>query len=382
MNTTTVNKIQDIEEFSKLFKINIPINQHFEYYISTLSKTLEYSDIYKIVNDFAELEQYAISKGYKGVKSYKLDYALPTLVKYLTESKTYKQIQEKVINGNFFSKDLVKESAGKYWFLSIDISKANYNSFKYMDVDGELEDSWDDLCRKFDIHPILASSKSFRQIVFGNTNPKRLQRIQHLLVMNGIEFLKKTIALSDDEICFVSHDEVVLRFRQDDVNWRKRFKAVMDNMSGLIDSMEEVPLKHTLYELDKLSKDIYLKTVYANDFAPLMKTLFGVPGNKFYKYFKLHILKGELDSKDLLFVNDGEIAKWMPDEDYIQTSYAPEGEYSLDEIKRQFPYFYELLSNEIPALTDAQKRKIVNISLGICRHCHNAGAGCQCWNDD
>lgn len=41
-----MEKIKNISEFSKLYKINIPKHDEFEYYIKTLSKSKEYSFLY------------------------------------------------------------------------------------------------------------------------------------------------------------------------------------------------------------------------------------------------------------------------------------------------------------------------------------------------
>jgi hypothetical protein len=378
------SKIKDIEEFEKLFKINVPVKEHLSYYLNTLACSKEYSDIYNTFNKFLQLEEDVEKLGYKSVKSYKLDYALPKILNYLKGTVAYHNIQSNDIKGEFFTKDLTKESAGKYWLLSIDISKANYSTFKYMDTTGKgLFSSWEELCNELDIHPVLSSSKSFRQIVFGNTNPNRLQRIQHSLVMKGISFLKQELNLSEDEICFVSCDEIVLRFNQEDLNCRSRLKEFTSNVLLLSGSMENVPLRFTVYELDKITKNIFVKTVYnENLVTPKYKSLFGVPGNKFYKYFKIHILKQDLDDRDLLFINDGEIAKWMSDEDSIEITYTPEGEYSLEEVKRNFSHFYEKLSNEVSGLSEFQKRKIINVVLGLCKSCMNADSDCVCWNDD
>lgn len=378
------SKIKDVEEFEKLFKINVPVKEHLSYYLNTLACSKEFSDIYNTFNKFLQLEEDVEKLGYKSVKSYKLDYALPKILNYLKGTVAYQNIQSCDIKGEFFTKDLIKESAGKYWFLSIDISKANYSTFKYMDTTGNgLFSSWEELCNKMEIHPVLASSKSFRQIVFGNTNPNRLQRIQHSLVMKGVSFLKQEFNLSEEEICFISHDEIVLRFSQEDLNCRNRLKEFTNNVLLLSGSMENVPLRFTVYELDKITKNIFVKTVYDENLSsPKYKSLFGAPGNKFYKYFKIHILKQDLDDRDLLFINDGEIAKWMSDEDSIETTYTPEGEYSLEEVKQNFGYFYETLSKEVSGLSEPQKRKIINVVLGLCRSCMNAESGCVCWNDD
>lgn len=387
--TRVKNKIQDIEEFSKLFKINTPISKHFDYYINTLVKSKEYAHLYALIDDFATLEAFAKFEGYTTAKSYKLDFAFPKLVKYIEESHVYDVIQNYQFpdSKHLTTKDDFKRTVGQnYWYISFDISKANYSSLKLLDDKNELMGSWEELCNHLDIHPTLVKSKSFRQVVFGNTNPKRLQRLQHLQVNSVVEYLKLK-GISEENICFISHDEFVLRFKQDDPNdvWLTKQYSSKEMLTELSVQMSNVPLKSTVYELEKISKDIFLKTVYTSTEAgilPAYKTLVGAPGNKFYKYFKLYVLKEELDERDLLFMNDGEVAKWMSDEDSIETSFAPEGELSLDQVKQNYGYFYDQLSKELPSLSEAQKRKIVNISTNLCRSCMNNDGGCYCWRDE
>lgn len=383
------NKISDLDEFSKLFKINIPINKHFDYYLNTLVKSKEYAHLYALVDDFAKLESFAKFEGYTTAKSYKLDFAFPRLVKYIEESHVYNVIQnfQFIENKQLATKDDFKRTVGQnYWYISFDISKANYSSFKLLDEKNEMMGSWDELCSSLDIHPTLVKSKSFRQVVFGNTNPKRLQKLQHLQVISAIQYLKLK-GISEENICFISHDEFVLRFKQDDPNdvWLTNQYAKSEMLLELSAQMSNVPLKSTVYELDKVSKDIFLKTVYTSTGAgilPAYKTLVGAPGNKFYKYFKLHVLKEELDERDLLFMNDGEVAKWMSDEDSIETSFAPEGELSLDKVKTDYGYFYDQLSKDLPSLSEAQKRKIINTATSLCRSCMNNDGSCVCWKDE
>ena len=46
MDVKINNKIDDLEEFSKLFKINIPVKEHFKYYLETLSESEEYKEFF------------------------------------------------------------------------------------------------------------------------------------------------------------------------------------------------------------------------------------------------------------------------------------------------------------------------------------------------
>ena len=391
MDVKTNNKIDDLEEFSKLFKINIPVKDHFKYYLETLSKSEEYKDIDSVIDDFYNLENFAKSNGYSSARSYKLSYAIPKLSEYIVNTSAFKKAKAvkdfMSCSTKLYSKDEIKKNLGKnFAYLSFDISKANYSILKSLDKEfNELYDSWEDLCFHLDIHPTLIKSKSFRQIVFGNTNPKLLQTLQHLNISNAIQYIKLK-GLSEDNISFISHDEIILRFNMEDPYdlYLLSLYNNEDTIEEISNSMNELKVKSNLYDLKKVGKDILLKNFLSYDkkkgFTKLYSSLHGVPGNKFYKYFKLYILKEELDERDLYFINDGEIAKWSTDDDSVAGICYPKGELTLEEVKLKHNYYFDLLSKSIPGLTDFQKRKIIDIAKNkICKNCFNSDIKCDCY---
>lgn len=382
MNVKIEYRIKDVEEFSKIFKINIPIKEYFDYYIRTLSKSQEFMNINELVNAFSDLEKYAKSLGYSGAKSYKLDFALPTLVNYIKQTEAYKNVQEYTFKS--VTKDMIKKNGEEDCiYISFDISKANYSTIKQFDEYNELMGSWEELCNHFDIHPTLIKSKSFRQIVFGNLNPNRLQKFQHFNIMNALNLLKLR-GVSEDNIAFISHDELVLKFKENDPNeaWIMNQYLSNDIIDILSKEMNDFPVKRTVYKLKRLGKEMYVKYVLNRNLELDYKTLHAVPGNKFYKYFKTQILEEQVEDMDLKFYNDGEIAKWAENEDSIAETIAPEGEMSMSEIENLYPYFVKKLKEGLPSLNDAQIRKIINISLSVCTHCYNDNHKCKCWRDE
>jgi hypothetical protein len=107
---------------------------------------------------------------------------LPKLKEYIINSEAYNSVQEfDYSKVEFRTKNDINKFEDEI-LLSIDFSQANFNTVKSFDskIKSEFNGSWEELCEYLDIHPTLAYSKSFRQIVFGNTNPKRLQKIQHM----------------------------------------------------------------------------------------------------------------------------------------------------------------------------------------------------------
>jgi len=112
------------------------------------------------------------------------------------------------------------------------------------------------------------------------------------------------------------------------------------------------------------------------------ETLFKVPGNKFFKYFKTHILKEPLERRDLMFMSDGEIAIWNIEDDSVAERLTPEGEMNMEEIQKDYPYLFRKLKKEVTGMSDLQVRKAINVFLSTCSACHNEEKGCHCWNDE
>jgi hypothetical protein len=57
-------------------------------------------------------------------------------------------------------------------------------------------------------------------------------------------------------------------------------------------------------------------------------------------------------------------------------------EYSLDELKKQYPNLYITIKEKLPSLNNNQIAKVMNIAVGICGSCRDEANSCQCWNDE
>jgi len=334
-----MKKIKEIAEFSKLFKINIPKHDEFEYYISTLSKSLGFRFINALVEQFAEYEKYVKDEGYENTAQYKMKYAFPKLKEYIEGTKAYEEVQNfDLPKEQLRTKNLIKENTNSV-LISFDFKEANFNTIKKFEkkFESELNGTWAQLCNHLNIHYVLALSKSFRQLVFGNLNPKRFQRIQHINILKLIdEHLLKSSAKEED-IISINHDEVIVRLSEDKEKrmWHAASKAASLCPPIEIDSVFHLrhneingfPIRHTIFTLDKLAKNIYLKTIYnlkeenhgaccftgprvSHYLDESYKTLWGCPGNQFYMYFKRYVLEEGLDSRDAFFYNDNMLAKW------------------------------------------------------------------------
>ncbi|MEK6828512.1 MAG: hypothetical protein AABY15_00065 [Nanoarchaeota archaeon] len=379
--------MKHVDEFQKLFKLNFPVEKHHQYYIDTLMKSSFYAGLGKVISDFEKYESDIQKDGlYKDVKSYKLDYALPKLKNYILNTEAYKNLQSTNFgDSKLRTKDLLKLNDNTY-LISIDFKSANYSALKTYDSKGELFGSWEELCTALDVHPVLASSKSFRQYVFGNTNPKRLQTTQHDFIVTIVDKLIEDHGFEESDFVFISHDEFVVKLRPDHKLAVNRIHLLNSAIGNIISNEGiNMPTHYKVFKNEPIDGDMRIQTQYQVKMGGLSEKyqlLVKVPGNKFFKYFKTHILRESIDPRDLMFDSDGEIAVWAEGEDSVVERIVPDGEISLEQAKSDYSYLFNKIKNEVPGLNDAQIRKIINIVTDTCKSCMNADAGCQCWNDE
>lgn len=405
MKILTNNKIKDIDEFCKLYKINIPIESEFEYYIDILKKSDEYKNsLSNIIEKFINLENWISEHEYKNIKEYK-NKCLDALKDYIISTETYKNLQNAKLPGTkMISRDHLNQLEDGQILLSLDFKSANYNVLKTFSEEGtnELFDNWSSLCGKFDIHEALVNSKSFRQIVFGNTNPGRLQTFQKENMLKVMEYLKTNLQYTDEDFVFISHDELILKIQK-----ASQVNKICENLDILSSVANKMEIRVTPFALSKLKKNTFVKTLYSIGmhepvggvqgfidtsskswhFEPIYNSLHGVPGNKFYMYFKKYILHKELDERDLMYYNDGELCIWV-DEDVKKNKKSlphydkPIFVVNLESAMKDYSYLWDQMTEIVPNLSLEEKRRIVEIVAGACKHCFKEVSGCQCWNDD
>lgn len=395
----TKNKIEDIEEFTKLFKINIPVEKEFEYYIETLNKSEEYSYggplvlLNDTIESFNKLEEYVVEQGYASIKAYK-NYCMDALANYIKSTNAYNNlISAEMPSIKMFTKDHTNQMEESHYLISLDFRSANYSVLKTFQNDGENElcESWKKLCEKFNIHETLANSKSFRQIVFGNTNPKRLQTFQHEKIIKLVGFLQDKLSFKEEDFVFISHDELIFKVRK-----ANTVVAIEDLHMKTMEKLTNMSIKLTAFSMRKIKKNIFVKTLYRispgfNDitnyyFSEFYNTLHGVPGNKFYMYFKKYILKEPLDERDLLHYNDGELCKWVDEDTKAKKKVLPHYDklsciVSTKEAREDYSYLWSGLESVLPDMSNEEKRRVIEVVVNTCKHCFQAPSGCRCWDD-
>lgn len=406
MNTETIkNKISDIEEFCKLYKINIPIEQKFEYYISVLKKSPEFAYLDSLIKSYVDLESFVSENNYSSVRSYKSQ-KLDELVAYIKSTKAYENLlNANISNSKTPSRDHLNIIEEGQALLSLDFKSANYNVLKTFEEKGsnELESDWISLCEKFNIHEALIKSKSFRQIVFGNTNPGRLQTFQKENMSKVRECLETTFGYKDEDFAFISHDEVILKVKN-----AGKVNKIQTDIKILSDAASGMEIRLAPFEIKKLKKNTFVKTMYKVGltgiptggvqgfmdtsaqrwyFDVLFSTLHGVSGNRFYMYFKKYILNEPVSEVDLMYYNDGELCLWV-DEDAKKDKKAlphykkPKFVISIKEASENYSYLWNQMTEILPDMSNEEKRRVVEIVSGACKSCFQNGFECQCWNDE
>jgi len=111
--------------------------------------------------------------------------------------------------------ELYKSHNQNKHFISIDLVKANFQSLLFVVPDlFDGHTNYDDFVKSRGFNDFMVISKQIRQILFGNMNPQRQQKIQSfmmnqiadILVLNGIS-VSDIYSLSSDELVFENVDD-------------------------------------------------------------------------------------------------------------------------------------------------------------------------------
>jgi len=287
----------DWASFKKLFKVPIPVDKHAEYYIETLARSQEWAHLPGLLEEFKAFQARCPEGQVGAVRKATMN----QLIDYLTSTEAYKAFQA----GEHYEPISTCDKRGQFdeWsVVSIDLVAANFYTFWSF---GLPHDTWEDLCESQGVDPLLIKSKSFRQIVFGNLNPKRNQRVQAANMDKIHKSLQETLG-DKFHLVFLQHDELIFVSDGDvDDSVRASKEA--------ISQLGEIPARINVHSKQRLGgKGQFVVQHFDPDtFHMLYKTLFGVPGTRYFIEFKKHILKEPLDERDRLFVNDGKIAMWL-----------------------------------------------------------------------
>ncbi len=195
--------------------------------------------------------------------------------------------------------DIYKRNNNSKRFVSIDLSKANLQSFIHGNVIENM--TYEDFLKTYghadddDLRWYIGGSKHFRQLIFGNLNPKKQQLIEKNLVERILEQLVTKSLISPKDVYGYTTDEIIL-------NWT-------ENVSEL-ESKFYAPIYMTCgkYNIKVHIEDFILKNIEPYDFWVKIdpNTLEPYKLKKvpivYYLQVLKHIYKMDNDEEDLMFL--------------------------------------------------------------------------------
>lgn len=274
------------KDFIKLFDLNIPHFDHFDYYLDQLSKTDRFKDIKYHLELFEEADS-SIDDFY----AYKMSKSRD-IIEFIKSTNTYTEMTlDKNITSFPTNKSLQYEEGKIY--LSVDLKSANWHSLKLYDQQNELGDSYEEFLKKFDLPKVFTHSKYLRQFIFGNVNPKKQQIIQRNIIQKDV--IRKFD--SEFEIEGVKNDEVVFILND--------FK----DSEKIIKNIDHERFKIRIFKIERV-EDFRIFNYYDSEGNFIRKEMIGCSGNQFYMKIKEYITGEKINIKDLYFKNEGKLALW------------------------------------------------------------------------
>lgn len=276
------------KDFIKLFDLNVPVMEYFDYYIGQLSKTQKFSNIYELIELFekadVEIEDFW---NYKVEKSQKI-------IDFIKSTHAY---NEMCYDNNLLdlptTKSLTYQENVKY--LSIDLKSANWLSLKKYDQHNQLGDSYSDFLKTFQLPDVFIHSKYLRQFIFGNINPKKQQKVQRNIIQEIVRQFSDTNLIEG-----VKNDEVIFTFED------------FSDIKPILSQLNYDKYKTKIFTVERV-EDFRIDTYYHESGQKICKEMVGVSGQKFYWKLKQYITGQEIDIKDLYFKHDGKLALWVVD---------------------------------------------------------------------
>lgn len=277
-----INLIQDpyfeyfIELYDEEFKTKEKL-QILEKYVATLSNHEEFFSKSKDISE-------AIKSAIQNTQAY-TDFNNADLTKYPSIKDIAQQNIYIVPN---IGKDLI----------SIDLEKANYNSFRLFGLDKELNaPTYNDLLAKFTDQEYFFQSKMIRQVIFGDLNPSRQQKIQRYIIGQLCEKLIKAGCV----ISSASSDEIIVKNKTD--------------VKEIAEILKDVDEKFKFFRIEKFQFnrigdefDFFIKETEMKD-GSIKKEFKNTPGDIFPQIYKQY-KNIELNQYDMLFYHNGYLAEF------------------------------------------------------------------------
>lgn len=199
-------------------------------------------------------------------------------------------------------------------FLSIDLSKANFQALKFVGVISD--NTYNDFISNYTNLNYIKDSKYTRQVIFGKLNPSRQIKVEKFIISNIYYILRDW--LSQKNIHFnlevLAVDELVISLSEflDEIDLIKLQYFIVNTFKEKFKF--DVSTKMDQFELDiktfKTYNDISFNAYLKKDIVDNNYVIKGVSCNYFAQVYKL--LNGlNISENDMVFYQDKQLAKYI-----------------------------------------------------------------------
>lgn len=278
--------------------INIYSEPYFEYFMELYDKDFQTKEKLKhfeaLLSKFSNQDEFF--KNSERISSSIKDLILNT--------QTYKKLNGFDMNKEFPLEEQVKQqniyilpNVGKK-LISVDLEKANFNVLKMIGLNKEIEvETYHELLKKFTDDEYYFISKKIRQVIFGELNPARQQRIQKFVINNLCTTLKEQGCI----LSSASSDEIIIQNQDLSAN------DVKEILKNVPEEYKFFRVEDFFFEKIDENYDFFVKTTLT-DKGP--KTEFkNVPSHVFAQVYKRYIGQ-ETNDYDLLFYHEHFLAQF------------------------------------------------------------------------
>jgi hypothetical protein len=288
------------KRFSKDFRL--PINIFSEPYFSYFTEL--YNPVFKVNEKLDWLKQ-ALSKQENNEGFFALSAKIASDIKKdISATHAYQTFNSADMNKDFPLIEQIKQqniyivpNIGKN-LISIDLEKANFNCLNLFGLHEELGvKNYQELMLKYTDEPYFLNSKMIRQVIFGDLNPSRQQRVQKYIINNLCSELKK----AGCELSSASSDEII-------VQGDKSITEIKEILANVDEKFRFFRVEQFIFDRIGEEHDFFAKTTI-NDKGEQKLEFKNVPGHIFAQVYKKHFSL-ELNDYDMLFYHEGYLAQF------------------------------------------------------------------------
>jgi hypothetical protein len=307
--TTITNNLK--RRFVKDYKLPIQLVQepYFSYFLDLYEPLLGTQTAYNL---FVEtLEQFNTPEEFFQHASFFSD----TIIQRIQSKEEYKHFSNCDMNGfkplhQIGQQKLYQQDNAEKDFVAIDLKKANFQAFKFFDrdiIDQCL--TYEEFVKKTvpDSFEYFYKSKQIRQVIFGNLNPKRQQKVQKYLMSVIMDVLMKA-GLDEDAVFSSSADELVVSDNQESIVLGKGVNT--DEVLAILKSDEItsfLDLHIESFKLEQVHPDF---SFFVKSHENGKKEFKNVPAFNMAEVYKFYN-NMDINNYDLAFFHEGRIANFQ-----------------------------------------------------------------------